>query len=381
MKKVNFIHLRSKLPFLLLVFSLTFSTTIYSQDAAAPGGDVAAGESLFKANCAACHKMDAKAVEAVKTLIQNQDDNVAATVKEVVALMFKYDLSFMKKFQMMFSDKNGDSVIIEGADAIWKDNYYQVCTNFYHSNPDLGGYPCWRYDKAVELFNEYPDSISVSLFKDILNATHQEGQFPTLYSNIYNLNDGLVYLYQEHFYDEVVIIDLKKGLQLGDRTYKIKSQFSQLSIKSPTNNSIISSDDIKFIWEGIGKKYQLLISTDPNFSDYEIVEIDINDLIKKAIVPTLLILLLPFFFTKNININQYHKMGVILFLSFIFIHCGKNGITSPSDEYDISLNGNEVSVFINNLELDTTYYWKLIAERNGPFKSESPIYSFKVSND
>lgn len=69
MKKVNFTHLRSKLPFLfLLVFLLTFSTTIYSQEEAAEattadaGGDVAAGEALFKANCAACHKMDAKAV-------------------------------------------------------------------------------------------------------------------------------------------------------------------------------------------------------------------------------------------------------------------------------------------------------------------------------
>ncbi|OAD91836.1 cytochrome C [Aequorivita soesokkakensis] len=74
MKKVNFIHLRSKLPLLLLVFLLTFSTTIYSQEApaeaeAAPaeatantGGDVAAGEALFKANCAACHKLDGKAV-------------------------------------------------------------------------------------------------------------------------------------------------------------------------------------------------------------------------------------------------------------------------------------------------------------------------------
>ncbi|MCB0464678.1 MAG: c-type cytochrome, partial [Aequorivita sp.] len=59
---------------------LTFSTTIYSQEdpaekvtaaeAAAPpadaptdaGGDVAAGEALFKANCAACHKLDKKAV-------------------------------------------------------------------------------------------------------------------------------------------------------------------------------------------------------------------------------------------------------------------------------------------------------------------------------
>src|SRR5690554_7993737 len=74
MKKVNFLHLKSKLPLLLLVFLLTFSTTIYSQDdpaeqaaseEAAPadaGGDVAAGESLFKANCAACHKMDSKSV-------------------------------------------------------------------------------------------------------------------------------------------------------------------------------------------------------------------------------------------------------------------------------------------------------------------------------
>ena len=75
MKKVNFIHLRSKLPLLLLVFLLTFSTTIYSQDAPAEtpteasagvatgaGGDAAAGEALFKANCAACHKLDKKAV-------------------------------------------------------------------------------------------------------------------------------------------------------------------------------------------------------------------------------------------------------------------------------------------------------------------------------
>ncbi|MBK5212136.1 MAG: c-type cytochrome [Flavobacteriaceae bacterium] len=63
MKKVNFIHLRSKFPFLLLAFLLTFSTTIYSQDAPADaGGDVAAGEALFKANCAACHKLDSKAV-------------------------------------------------------------------------------------------------------------------------------------------------------------------------------------------------------------------------------------------------------------------------------------------------------------------------------
>lgn len=63
MKKVNFLYLRSQLPFLLLVFLLTFSANIYAQDEVVDsGGDVAAGEALFKANCAACHKMDNKAV-------------------------------------------------------------------------------------------------------------------------------------------------------------------------------------------------------------------------------------------------------------------------------------------------------------------------------
>ncbi len=90
MKKVNFLHLRSKLPLLLLVFLLTFSTTLFAQDTiaattepqtadaqAAPAegaGDVAAGESLFKANCAACHKLDAKAVGPALRNISDKHD-------------------------------------------------------------------------------------------------------------------------------------------------------------------------------------------------------------------------------------------------------------------------------------------------------------------
>ena len=57
MKKVNYRNLPLKLSFFLLVLTLTFSASIYSQE----GGDVMAGESLFKANCAACHKLDKKA--------------------------------------------------------------------------------------------------------------------------------------------------------------------------------------------------------------------------------------------------------------------------------------------------------------------------------
>lgn len=50
----------------MLAFLLTFSATIYAQDeveaSSNSGGDIAAGEALFKSNCAACHKLDKKAV-------------------------------------------------------------------------------------------------------------------------------------------------------------------------------------------------------------------------------------------------------------------------------------------------------------------------------
>ncbi len=113
MKKVNFIHLRSKMPLLLLVFLLTFSTTIYSQDAPAEaaadpvdaastaGGDVAAGESLFKANCAACHKLDAKAVGPALRGIADKHDRewMYKWIHNSSALIASGDATAVKLFE------------------------------------------------------------------------------------------------------------------------------------------------------------------------------------------------------------------------------------------------------------------------------------------
>lgn len=98
----------------MLVFLLTFSTTIFSQDkpadstaateAVAPadaGGDVAAGEALFKANCAACHKMDAKAVgPALRGVADKYDrDWLYKWVKNSSALIASGDALAVKLFE------------------------------------------------------------------------------------------------------------------------------------------------------------------------------------------------------------------------------------------------------------------------------------------
>ncbi len=113
MKKVNFRNLPSQLSLLLLAVTLTFSTTLFSQDAAAEtgGADAVAGKALFNANCAACHKLDKK-----------------ATGPALRGVADKYDqawlYSWIKDSQAMV--KSGDATAV----AIFAENNNSVMTSF-----------------------------------------------------------------------------------------------------------------------------------------------------------------------------------------------------------------------------------------------------------
>jgi mono/diheme cytochrome c family protein len=108
MKKVNYRNLPSQLSLLLLACLLTFSiTTINAQDAADP----AVGEALFKANCAACHKLDKKATgPALRGVAQ------------------KYDKEWMYKWVRNSQElvKAGDAIAVK----IFAENNNSVMTAF-----------------------------------------------------------------------------------------------------------------------------------------------------------------------------------------------------------------------------------------------------------
>ena len=147
-----------------------------------------------------------------------------ATVAEVVEVFKNYDMSWMSPCQFMYVDKTGASAIFEGDSIVYKEGDYQICTNFYQSNPSLGGYPCWRYNKAKSMF-ETNFEVSVEFFRSVLKATHQEGNYPTQYSNIYDLKNGIVYLYHFHNFDNAIIIDLAKAMANGATTCSIPDLF------------------------------------------------------------------------------------------------------------------------------------------------------------
>ena len=73
----------------------------------------------------------------------------ASAPDEVLDFLARYDLAsipgYFEQGQMLWTDRFGGSVIVEGDVVIHRSGTYQIITNFLHSRPDLGGWPCPRY--------------------------------------------------------------------------------------------------------------------------------------------------------------------------------------------------------------------------------------------
>ena len=149
-----------------------------------------------------------------------------STLDEVVEVFEKYDLSFLANAMLMFGDQHGDSVIIEGDEFLRIKGDHQVVTNFYQSLTSPEKCHCSRYKAAVKELAKR-DPVSIESCRDILAKTRQNGRAPTQYSNVYDLKEGLIYLYHFHEFDEVVVIDLKKELAKGPHELDLPSLFSK----------------------------------------------------------------------------------------------------------------------------------------------------------
>jgi hypothetical protein len=153
------------------------------------------------------------------------------TCDEALDVLNQYNLRIFENAQILIGDRNGDSFIIEGDIIHSKNDYYQVATNFYLSQYPNPPYPCWRYNTALEMFENNPlDNLSVEFCASVLDAAHQEGAYPTLYSNVYDLKNGLIYLYYNHDFDRVKIFNLSEELELGYHSYSISELFESESI-------------------------------------------------------------------------------------------------------------------------------------------------------
>ncbi|MCB0642453.1 MAG: hypothetical protein KDC44_12475, partial [Phaeodactylibacter sp.] len=113
---------------------------------------------------------------------------------------------------------------------------------FNRANPDNAlEYPCERYNKAEEMLQAITQEsdLNVDYFRSILESVHQEGIFSTtLYSNIFDLKNRILYLYHWHQYEEVVVINVDEALAEGKKLARISDLFSADTVRSASREYI-----------------------------------------------------------------------------------------------------------------------------------------------
>jgi len=152
------------------------------------------------------------------------------TVTEVIELVKKYSQPYLKFSHILVADANGDAVIFEWGNNQMNyirkgKNDFLIATNFNLTETPDPEKECNRYAKAKIMLSE--NGPSISLFEKILSVTHAEGNFPTVYSNLCDLKNRKMYLYNFHNYMFRKEFDLAKEFEKGEKEYMIRSFFPE----------------------------------------------------------------------------------------------------------------------------------------------------------
>jgi len=176
-----------------------------------------------------------------------------ATVEEAISLAGSYDWGtiYSGKFagQYLLADATGDACVLGfGADGELavtrkpKGDGFIVSTNFNRAFPEnrYYTYPCGRYETATRMLDELvkESDLTVEALASVLDAVHQEGlRDSTLYSNIFDLKNGIAYFYDRHRYDRVAKLDVAETIKNKQPPRRIKDLFLQEKLNEERHNS------------------------------------------------------------------------------------------------------------------------------------------------
>jgi len=160
-------------------------------------------------------------------------------ISEVIEYKTTYSLYQQEgSIQSMYIDTSGESLVynigLDGEfDFFIENETFQIISNFYLDDPSRGNPnsdAIRRYNAAEEKLNYIVtnENITIETIATVLDAAHFEGPLVnTLYSNIFDVTNGDIYLYYFHQFDEVVILNLEEELTKGWHTYRISDLFTQ----------------------------------------------------------------------------------------------------------------------------------------------------------
>ncbi len=137
-----------------------------------------------------------------------------ATVEEALKYYERYNESGFKTSMIVLVDTSGQTAFVS-----WENGKIKVESC---KGSCIGGY---GGNKVVAKYKEIEGKITKDKMKILLDVAHQEGDYPTLYSNIYDLKRKTICLYNFHDYEEEVKINLEEALRKGNHSVEISNLF------------------------------------------------------------------------------------------------------------------------------------------------------------
>jgi hypothetical protein len=152
-----------------------------------------------------------------------------ATIADVRRFFETNNVPNLYEMRFPVVDRSGASMVVEYAQGsvrfITENTWYQLSTNFLRTEYPGAEVPCNRFRLARQIFDPAKE-LSVPLIRSILSATHQEGRFPTLFSCIYDLKAGLIYVYHFHNFEEVAVFNLAEELKKEPQSIALPGLFT-----------------------------------------------------------------------------------------------------------------------------------------------------------
>jgi len=179
-----------------------------------------------------------------------------SNVIDVKEYLSKIDLRILDNTMLVFVDKSGQYLIVEGDELILGKDAEQSFSNFYPSQTSsLKEVNLPSYQKGLEHLNETKSESSFDYCGSVMNSFKQS---ITQYTSIYDLHESKIRLYHYQNFDEFVEFDLKVELKKGTHKLTIPELFSKDTKGYKYYKTYNDADSIishyETIWDTMRKK-------------------------------------------------------------------------------------------------------------------------------
>ena len=170
-----------------------------------------------------------KAEIPISTVVVNIMETMSQ-VEEVKAYFEKINLSYLSSSQLVFVDKSGSYLIVEGDELILGEEEEKAFSNFYYSQIESEEeVELENFQKGMKFIKSTEGNPSLGYCGDVMNSLSSGNVFGTQYSTIYDLKDLKIRTYLFHDYSKYVELDLNEELKKGNHKVMIADLFHKES--------------------------------------------------------------------------------------------------------------------------------------------------------